>query len=171
MAQCRMKSITRRRVRRRPNAREEVVERWLTGRGTARLASAISTISVKLVGRWLSGQRRFAIGAIAFAYHRPRAHPGATARRPRGRGGRPGARAVTRMAAARVAATGVPLIAKRIRSYPTDMVGVLDITALRSLTSIADCGGFRRAADSLHLSQSAVSQHVRRLEQVCGRRL
>ncbi|MBL7502560.1 LysR family transcriptional regulator [Frankia sp. CNm7] len=51
------------------------------------------------------------------------------------------------------------------------MVGVLDIVALRSLTSIADCGGFRRAADSLHLSQSAVSQHVRRLEQVCGRRL
>ncbi|OAA27527.1 transcriptional regulator [Frankia sp. EI5c] len=48
------------------------------------------------------------------------------------------------------------------------MGGVLDIVALRSLTSIADCGGFRRAADSLHLSQSAVSQHVRRLEQVCG---
>ncbi|WP_045878122.1 LysR substrate-binding domain-containing protein [Pseudofrankia sp. DC12] len=51
------------------------------------------------------------------------------------------------------------------------MVGVLDIVALRSLTSIADSGGFRRAADSLHLSQSAVSQHVRRLEQVCGRPL
>ncbi|MBX6391539.1 MAG: LysR family transcriptional regulator [Frankia sp.] len=51
------------------------------------------------------------------------------------------------------------------------MVGVLDIVALRSLTSIADCGGFRRAADSLHLSQSAVSQHVRRLEQVLGRPL
>lgn len=48
------------------------------------------------------------------------------------------------------------------------MAGVLDIVALRSLTSIADSGGFRRAADSLHLSQSAVSQHVRRLEQVCG---
>jgi DNA-binding transcriptional LysR family regulator len=51
------------------------------------------------------------------------------------------------------------------------MAGVLDIVALRSLTSIADSGGFRRAADSLHLSQSAVSQHVRRLEQVCGRPL
>ncbi|OHV36037.1 MULTISPECIES: LysR family transcriptional regulator [Pseudofrankia] len=51
------------------------------------------------------------------------------------------------------------------------MVGILDIIALRSLTSIADSGGFRRAADSLHLSQSAVSQHVRRLEQVCGRPL
>jgi DNA-binding transcriptional LysR family regulator len=51
------------------------------------------------------------------------------------------------------------------------MAGVLDIVALRSLTSIADSGGFRRAAGSLHLSQSAVSQHVRRLEQVCGRAL
>lgn len=48
---------------------------------------------------------------------------------------------------------------------------VLDIVALRSLTSIADSGGFRRAADSLHLSQSAVSQHIRRLEQACGRPL
>ena len=51
------------------------------------------------------------------------------------------------------------------------MDGVLDIVALRSLTSIADSGGFRRAAESLNLSQSAVSQHVRRLEHACGRTL
>jgi DNA-binding transcriptional LysR family regulator len=51
------------------------------------------------------------------------------------------------------------------------MIGVLDIVALRSLTAIADTGGFRRAADSLNLSQSAVSQHVRRLERTCGRPL
>lgn len=51
------------------------------------------------------------------------------------------------------------------------MVGVLDIVALRSLASVADSGGFRRAAASLHLSQSAVSQHIRRLEQTCGRTL
>ena len=51
------------------------------------------------------------------------------------------------------------------------MTDVLDIVALRSLTSIADAGGFRRAAESLHLSQPAVSQHVRRLEQACGRAL
>jgi len=51
------------------------------------------------------------------------------------------------------------------------MRGVLDIVALRSLTAIADAGGFRRAADSLHLSQSAISQHVRRLEQTCRRPL
>ena len=51
------------------------------------------------------------------------------------------------------------------------MTGVLDIVALRSLTSVADSGGFRRAAETLHLSQSAVSQHLRRLERACGRPL
>ena len=41
---------------------------------------------------------------------------------------------------------------------------VLDISALRSLVAVADCGGFHRAAAALRVSQSAVSQHVRRLE-------
>ncbi|MCX4759575.1 LysR family transcriptional regulator [Streptomyces sp. NBC_01275] len=45
---------------------------------------------------------------------------------------------------------------------------VLDIVALRSLTAIADCGGFHRAAETLALSQSAVSQHVRKLEKTLG---
>ncbi len=48
---------------------------------------------------------------------------------------------------------------------------VLDINALRSLITIADSGGFRRAAESLCVSQSAVSQHVRRLEKTVGRPL
>ncbi|GAA1851916.1 LysR family transcriptional regulator [Pseudonocardia ailaonensis] len=48
------------------------------------------------------------------------------------------------------------------------MTGVLDIVALRSLVAIADHGGFHRAATVLQLSQSAVSQHVRRLEKVVG---
>ncbi|TDC61248.1 LysR family transcriptional regulator, partial [Streptomyces hainanensis] len=46
---------------------------------------------------------------------------------------------------------------------------VLDIVALRSLLAIADHGGFHRAARALSLSQSAVSQHVRRLEKTLGR--
>jgi DNA-binding transcriptional LysR family regulator len=46
---------------------------------------------------------------------------------------------------------------------------VLDIVALRSLIAVADCGGFHRAAETLALSQSAVSQHVRRLEKTLGR--
>ncbi|MGC4933886.1 LysR family transcriptional regulator [Gordonia sp. DT30] len=48
---------------------------------------------------------------------------------------------------------------------------VLDITPLRSLVAVATCGGFHRAATALHLTQSAVSQHVRRLETVTGMRL
>ena len=51
------------------------------------------------------------------------------------------------------------------------MSKVLDITPLRSLIAIADNGGFHRAAASLALTQSAVSQHVRRLEAVVGRPL
>jgi DNA-binding transcriptional LysR family regulator len=44
----------------------------------------------------------------------------------------------------------------------------LEIDCLRTLVAIADCGGFHRAAGVLHLTQSAVSQHVRRLEAVVG---
>jgi DNA-binding transcriptional LysR family regulator len=47
----------------------------------------------------------------------------------------------------------------------------LDILALRSLVAIADCGGYHRAADSLGVSQSSVSQHVRKLETVLGHAL
>ena len=46
---------------------------------------------------------------------------------------------------------------------------VLDILALRSLVAVADHGGFHRAATVLRVSQSAVSQHIRRLEKVLGR--
>jgi DNA-binding transcriptional LysR family regulator len=47
----------------------------------------------------------------------------------------------------------------------------LDIAALRSFVGVADCGGFHRAAAALHLTQSAVSQHVRKLERVIGKPL
>jgi DNA-binding transcriptional LysR family regulator len=47
----------------------------------------------------------------------------------------------------------------------------LDIAPLRSLVAIADAGGFHRAAAVLDLTQSAVSQHVRRLEAVIGEAL
>lgn len=48
------------------------------------------------------------------------------------------------------------------------MSQVLDIAPLRSVVAVADCGGFHRAASVLHLTQSAVSQHVRRVEAVVG---
>ncbi len=51
------------------------------------------------------------------------------------------------------------------------MAQVLDIAPLRSFVAVADAGGFQRAADALHLSQGAVSQHVRRLESAIGRPL
>jgi DNA-binding transcriptional LysR family regulator len=51
------------------------------------------------------------------------------------------------------------------------MSDILDIVALRSLTGIADAGGFRRAAEIMHLSQSTISGHVRRLEIACNQPL
>lgn len=40
----------------------------------------------------------------------------------------------------------------------------LDLTHVRSFLAVVDYGGYHRAAEALHLSQPAVSQHVRRLE-------
>lgn len=51
------------------------------------------------------------------------------------------------------------------------MEQILDIVPLRSFVAVADRGGFQRAATYLHLSQAAVSQHVRRLQDATGRRL
>jgi len=48
------------------------------------------------------------------------------------------------------------------------MAAPLDLAHLRSLVTIADVGGFSRAARTLHLSQPTVSQHVRLLEKRVG---
>jgi DNA-binding transcriptional LysR family regulator len=48
------------------------------------------------------------------------------------------------------------------------MAQVLDIAPLRSVVAVSDCGGFHRAATVLHMTQSAVSQHVRKVEAVVG---
>ncbi|MEQ6895919.1 LysR family transcriptional regulator [Microbacterium sp. KR10-403] len=47
-------------------------------------------------------------------------------------------------------------------------MAILDITALRSLIAVASLAGVRRAAEALHLSQPAVSGHLRRLEDELG---
>lgn len=47
----------------------------------------------------------------------------------------------------------------------------LDLLHLRSLLMIAECGGFRRAAAALHVSQPTISQHVRLLEKRLNRQL
>src|SRR5205085_10630653 len=59
-------------------------------------------------------------------------------------------------------------------SIPSILIGMtrdLGIGPLRSFVAVADCGGFQRAATALHLTQGAVSQHVRRLESALGRPL
>lgn len=48
---------------------------------------------------------------------------------------------------------------------------MLDHLLLRSFVAVADCGNFTRAAERLHLTQSTVSQQVRRLEDTLGCRL
>ena len=51
------------------------------------------------------------------------------------------------------------------------MPRTLDLTALRSFVAIADTGGVTRASSFLHLTQSAVSMQVKRLEEVLGAKL
>jgi DNA-binding transcriptional LysR family regulator len=47
----------------------------------------------------------------------------------------------------------------------------LDLTALRSFVTVVDSGGVTRAAGLLHLTQSAVSMQLKRLEEGLGLRL
>src|SRR6187431_728964 len=51
------------------------------------------------------------------------------------------------------------------------MAGMLDTRQLQAFLSVAREGGFTRAAESLHLTQSAVSHSIRALEQDLGCRL
>src|SRR4030088_1230041 len=41
---------------------------------------------------------------------------------------------------------------------------MLDFELLRAFVAVADCGGFHRAAERLNLTQSTVSQQIKRLE-------
>lgn len=47
----------------------------------------------------------------------------------------------------------------------------LDLTALRSFVTVAETGGVTRAAQQLHLTQSAVSMQLKRLEEALGQPL
>jgi DNA-binding transcriptional LysR family regulator len=48
---------------------------------------------------------------------------------------------------------------------------MLDFELLRAFVAVADCGGFHRAAGRLNLTQSTVSQQIKRLELETGRPL
>jgi DNA-binding transcriptional LysR family regulator len=39
-----------------------------------------------------------------------------------------------------------------------------DLELLRTFVTVAECGGFHRAAERLNLTQSTVSQQIKRLE-------
>ena len=48
---------------------------------------------------------------------------------------------------------------------------MLDLDLLRSFVSVVDAGGFTRAGERVHRTQSTVSQQIRRLEDSLGREL
>ena len=56
----------------------------------------------------------------------------------------------------------------RIGSCRHDAVMDLDPAHLRSFLAIVRYGGYHRAADALHLTQPAISRHMRRLEEQLG---
>jgi DNA-binding transcriptional LysR family regulator len=52
-----------------------------------------------------------------------------------------------------------------------DQSAMLEFDLLRAFVAVAECGGFHRAAERLHLTQSTVSQQIKRLELEAGRPL
>src|SRR5258708_634797 len=48
---------------------------------------------------------------------------------------------------------------------------MLDLDLLRSFVSVVDAGGFTRAGERVHRTQSTVSQQIRRLEETFGQPL
>src|SRR5262249_34703046 len=48
---------------------------------------------------------------------------------------------------------------------------MLDLDLLRSFVSVVDTGGFTRAGERVHRTQSTVSQQIRRLEETVGQPL
>src|ERR1700752_4758324 len=48
---------------------------------------------------------------------------------------------------------------------------VLDLELLKSFISVVDAGGFTRAGERVHRTQSTVSQQIRRLEEDLGQTL
>jgi DNA-binding transcriptional LysR family regulator len=45
---------------------------------------------------------------------------------------------------------------------------MLDFELLRTFVAVADCGGFHRAAELLNLTQSTVSQQIKRPNGPCS---
>jgi DNA-binding transcriptional LysR family regulator len=60
----------------------------------------------------------------------------------------------------------MPLMHMR-KAYPM----LLDVVLLRTFVAVVEANGFPRAAGFVNLPQSAVSLHIKRLEEQIGRRL
>ena len=58
-----------------------------------------------------------------------------------------------------------------IREYNGTMIRNLDTSLIRTFVTAADKASMTGAANALNLTQGAVSQHIRRLEDVLGKRL
>jgi DNA-binding transcriptional LysR family regulator len=61
-----------------------------------------------------------------------------------------------------------------IKYYPLDFLmaaSMLDLELLRSFVSVVDAGGFTRAGERVHRTQSTVSQQIKRLEDDIGQPL
>ena len=48
------------------------------------------------------------------------------------------------------------------------MTSIIDLDLLRTFAAVVDCGGFTRAAERVHLTQSTVSQQIKKLETRVG---
>ena len=53
-----------------------------------------------------------------------------------------------------------------ISGFLNGLTAMLDIELLRSFVSVVDAGGFTRAGERVHRTQSTVSQQIKRLEDV-----
>ncbi len=62
-------------------------------------------------------------------------------------------------------------LAEEGNEYYSYVNSTLDLGHLRTLIAIVDCGGFGRAAAAHHVSQPALSQHIRLLERTLKRKL
>lgn len=66
---------------------------------------------------------------------------------------------------------GIAAAAQRNATSRTMRMSNIDTQLLRSLVTIVDASGFARAAEMLHMTQPAISQQMRRLEDMVGQTL
>src|ERR1700759_5224579 len=59
----------------------------------------------------------------------------------------------------------------RYSGFVNGEMAMLEIDLLRSFVSVVDAGGFTRAGERVHRTQSTVSQQIKRLEESLGRPL